>query len=267
MFTFIFMCMWISLGDSMADPIKPLFADKSVTEGDTVTLSCSYKDFTQMVGNLHWYRQYPKSKPEFLLYIYPGGSLSENIPPGLFADVHKDIKQVDLSISSAAVSDSVIYYCALQSTVTGNPAALYKNFNTVMLFQLDYLFSSLSFLHFTMGTEAADSIEPDQPSSSSTEGSSITLSCTYTGLPYNLQWYYHKPGSKPEFMGLIRRSTKDVTYAEPTDPRLSINLNTEDMKVELKISSAAVTDSALCYCAMEPTVTATPVMLHKNSLM
>ncbi|XP_062849573.1 uncharacterized protein LOC134311836 [Trichomycterus rosablanca] len=133
MFTFIFMCMWISLGDSTTDPIKPLDPHKSVTEGGTVTLSCSYKDFTDRVNNLQWYRQYPKSKPEFLISTLPFGDPSKNIPLRLSAKGHQDLKQVDLNISSAAVSNSVIYYCALQPTVTGNTAALYKNLNTDVL--------------------------------------------------------------------------------------------------------------------------------------
>ncbi|KAK3505845.1 hypothetical protein QTP70_019504 [Hemibagrus guttatus] len=129
MFSVIFMCLWLSLGDSMADSIKPLFTHKAVDEGDDVTLSCSYSG---TVRNLQWYRQYPKSKPDFLLYILENGDLSPNIPPRMSAKV-KD-KQVDLIISSAAVSDSALYYCALQPTVTGNPAALYKNLHTDLLY-------------------------------------------------------------------------------------------------------------------------------------
>ncbi|KAK3505895.1 hypothetical protein QTP70_019342, partial [Hemibagrus guttatus] len=43
MFTVIFMCLWLSLGDSMADSIEPLFTHKVVDEGDDVILSCKYE--------------------------------------------------------------------------------------------------------------------------------------------------------------------------------------------------------------------------------
>ncbi|KAK3519553.1 hypothetical protein QTP86_016878, partial [Hemibagrus guttatus] len=43
MFTVIFICLWFSLGDSMADSIKPLFTHKAVEEGDNITLSCRYE--------------------------------------------------------------------------------------------------------------------------------------------------------------------------------------------------------------------------------
>ncbi|KAK1787177.1 hypothetical protein P4O66_017030 [Electrophorus voltai] len=127
MFTITLLCVWISLGNSMADPIEPLFPNKAVFQGDKVTLSCSYKEFSGNIRNLHWYRQYPQSGPEFLLYIYPSGSKSKPLPPRLSADVEQNLKRVDLLIFSAAVSDSALYYCALEPTVTGNPAMLYKN--------------------------------------------------------------------------------------------------------------------------------------------
>jgi len=95
--------------------------------GDAVNLSCSYKDYTGTVNSLQWYRQYPRSKPEFLLYIFPHGVMSEDRPDRFSAKVHQDIKQVDLKISSAVQADSAVYYCALVPTVTGNLTVSYKN--------------------------------------------------------------------------------------------------------------------------------------------
>ncbi|KAI5611810.1 hypothetical protein C0J50_9217, partial [Silurus asotus] len=116
--------------DSTADPIEPLSTHKVVDEGENETLSCSYTKFSGTVNNLFWYRHYPKAYPKFLLYINPFGGKTNPMPPRLDAAVDKNKKQVDLIISSAAVSDSDLYYCALRSTVTGNPATLYKNLHT-----------------------------------------------------------------------------------------------------------------------------------------
>ncbi|KAI4903989.1 hypothetical protein NFI96_009672, partial [Prochilodus magdalenae] len=111
--------------ETSAQTIDPLVGEVQLPEGDDLTLSCNY---TSRDSNdvLQWYRQSPGSSPEFLLYIYPSGVMSEPLPPRMSAEV-KDNKRVDLKISSAAVSDSVLYYCALRPTVTGNPDTLYRN--------------------------------------------------------------------------------------------------------------------------------------------
>ncbi|KAI5103504.1 hypothetical protein C0J45_7085, partial [Silurus meridionalis] len=116
-------------GDSMADSIEPLFTHKVVDEGDNVILSCKFEVTTGGTNTyLHWYKQDSKSKPVFLLNIHESGKYkSDPISPRLDIEVDKNEKQVHLIISSAAVSDSDLYYCALRPTVTGNPAALYKN--------------------------------------------------------------------------------------------------------------------------------------------
>ncbi|KAI5615845.1 hypothetical protein C0J50_10731, partial [Silurus asotus] len=111
-------------GDSMGDSIEPLSTHKAVDEGDDVTLSCNYE--TSNTGTVpHWYRQQPKSKSVFFLYIDLFGGKTKPMPPRLDAEVDKTNKTVDLIISSAAVSDSDLYYCALLPTVIENPAALY----------------------------------------------------------------------------------------------------------------------------------------------
>uniref|UniRef100_A0A4W4EDI9 Ig-like domain-containing protein n=1 Tax=Electrophorus electricus TaxID=8005 RepID=A0A4W4EDI9_ELEEL len=100
--------------------IKPLERIKHVSEGDPVTLSCS---FSTIGGDyLQWYRQYPSSRPEFLLFN------NDPILSRITAEVikAKDESHVNLTISSAAVSDSALYYCAMEPTVTENPATLYK---------------------------------------------------------------------------------------------------------------------------------------------
>ncbi|KAI4871790.1 hypothetical protein NFI96_020447 [Prochilodus magdalenae] len=108
----------------VSQSISPLEEKVDVVEGETVTLSCRY-EYSGATPYLYWYLQSPRSSPEFLLRII-SGSQSE-IRGQLKAEVDVKNKRVDLKISSAAVSDSVLYYCALEPTVTGNPDTLYRN--------------------------------------------------------------------------------------------------------------------------------------------
>uniref|UniRef100_A0AAZ3Q075 Ig-like domain-containing protein n=1 Tax=Oncorhynchus tshawytscha TaxID=74940 RepID=A0AAZ3Q075_ONCTS len=88
------------------------------SERDRVTLFCNY---TSSGVTLLWYRQYPKSAPQLLVMEYA------DITPGFTLNHDKNAKRTDLKISSAEVTDSAMYYCALRPTVTGNPETLYKN--------------------------------------------------------------------------------------------------------------------------------------------
>ncbi|KAI4888252.1 hypothetical protein NFI96_032430 [Prochilodus magdalenae] len=107
-----------------AQTIDPLVGEVQLPEGDDLTLSCNYN--TSSTNDvLQWYRQSPGSSPEFLLRIVSGSKAESS--GRLKAEVDVKNKHVDLKISSAAVSDSVLYYCALQPTVTGNPDTLYRN--------------------------------------------------------------------------------------------------------------------------------------------
>ncbi|KAJ8362033.1 hypothetical protein AAFF_G00401720, partial [Aldrovandia affinis] len=83
------------------------------------------------------------------------------------------------------------------------------------------------------------------------EGSNVTLSCNYTGSAYSLHWYHQYPRSKPAFLILVIESSNHITKAVPPHPRLSVKLDKENKRVDLELSSAVVTDSALYYCALE----------------
>ncbi|KAL0201020.1 hypothetical protein M9458_004207, partial [Cirrhinus mrigala] len=67
-----------------------------------------------------WYRQYPGSKPENIIFHTEGNNQSEPNDKGN--------KFMNLSIYSTVLDDSALYFCALVPTVTGNTTALYKNF-------------------------------------------------------------------------------------------------------------------------------------------
>ena len=78
-----------------------------------------------------WYRQYPGEPPQFLLYISGLGNnrTAESLGSDkrFSTELTEEKTGVDLKISSVAVTDSALYYCALQPTVTGNIGSLYKN--------------------------------------------------------------------------------------------------------------------------------------------
>ncbi len=125
--------LWVSLikklngcfaEETCAQSITPLENKALKSEGEKVTLSCKYDG---AVDILHWYRQYPGSKPEFLTYIYPHGATSDPLPDRLTPKVDKNNNLVSLEISDAEVTDSALYYCALTPTMTGNSTTLYKN--------------------------------------------------------------------------------------------------------------------------------------------
>uniref|UniRef100_A0A3Q3LTF2 Ig-like domain-containing protein n=1 Tax=Labrus bergylta TaxID=56723 RepID=A0A3Q3LTF2_9LABR len=85
----------------------------------------------------------------------------------------------------------------------------------------------------------------------------VTLGCTFkTTNPYpNLFWYRQKMGDFPKYM--LRCYSKDV-YKAPefqTDKLMLFNAAINGTSIPLKIQKLQLTDSAVYYCALEPTVT------------
>ncbi|KAL0201045.1 hypothetical protein M9458_004232, partial [Cirrhinus mrigala] len=106
----------------VSEVITPVIDSKFALEGDNVTLSCNYSGSARGV---QWYRQYAGSPLQFLI-LEDSGVITEANPriPGIKINHRKKEIHVDLEISSAKVSDSALYYCALRPTVTGNTITL-----------------------------------------------------------------------------------------------------------------------------------------------
>uniref|UniRef100_A0A669CWU2 Ig-like domain-containing protein n=1 Tax=Oreochromis niloticus TaxID=8128 RepID=A0A669CWU2_ORENI len=107
------LCFFLFPGLTAGDSITPQQAEVTETEGESVKLTCSYETTDSDVW-LFWYKHHSDLEaPQFILYK---GFIHE-----------REKKEFHLEISSAAVTDSAVYYCALQPTVTGNTKTLYKN--------------------------------------------------------------------------------------------------------------------------------------------
>ena len=102
--------------------------DVTAAEGGSVTLNCSYEISAYSNAYLFWYRQEKNTFPKYILRRDSTGT-EENAPE--FSKERFDAelkgKSVNLKIQKLHPSDSAVYYCALQPTVTGNTKTLYKN--------------------------------------------------------------------------------------------------------------------------------------------
>uniref|UniRef100_A0A3B3C237 Ig-like domain-containing protein n=1 Tax=Oryzias melastigma TaxID=30732 RepID=A0A3B3C237_ORYME len=87
------------------------------------------------------------------------------------------------------------------------------------------------------------------------EGDSVTLNCTFqtsSSNPY-LFWYKQEVNSYPKYM--LRRDTYGTKDNAPEFHEDRFVAEVKDKSVPLKIQNLHVSDSAVYYCALRPTVT------------
>ena len=111
--------------------LTPVEQRENSLEGTSVTLSYPLSQIATGNDYFFWYRQYPGEPPQFLLSISGFGinKTAESLGSDkrFSTELTEEKTGVDLKISSVAVTDSALYYCALRPTVTGNTDSLYKN--------------------------------------------------------------------------------------------------------------------------------------------
>uniref|UniRef100_A0A3Q3F1D4 Ig-like domain-containing protein n=1 Tax=Labrus bergylta TaxID=56723 RepID=A0A3Q3F1D4_9LABR len=101
---------------------------------------------------------------------------------------------------------------------------------------------TVKYMSFSLGS-SEELVTPFREVMMAVDGENATLSCNYSGSANYLCWYQQKSGSSPQL--LIGE------YSEKIE-KLSTRHDKQSNEFHLEISSAALTDSAVYYCALQP---------------
>ncbi|KAK0142923.1 T cell receptor alpha variable 3 [Merluccius polli] len=231
--------------------------DVIITEGHTVSLRCNFET-TDTNAYLFWYKQDINDFPRFshALRMEEDLMLQSSTKTDLMP---KSKTSVPLRIQNLQLSDSALYYCGLKPTVTGNTDSLYKNLLSTKHTSLSPETRRQTLLtkhinssqHDCEGDSYQQTVHSIQYRVQALQGDKVTLSCNYSSAN-SFFWYLQYPSSHPQL--LIKEYTELSGFTLKKDKEM----------FHLEISSAVVTDSALYYCAVRPTVTGNTDSLYKN---
>ncbi|KAL3989147.1 hypothetical protein ACER0C_013465 [Sarotherodon galilaeus] len=110
------------------DNVLQAKGEETAAAGGTVTLGCQYES-SLTAPSLFWYKQDGNNSPKFILsrVSRDDGNTADEFKERFSSTLDSSIRSVPLKIQKLQLSDSAVYYCALQPTVTGNTKTLYKN--------------------------------------------------------------------------------------------------------------------------------------------
>ncbi|KAL7386341.1 hypothetical protein ABVT39_007031 [Epinephelus coioides] len=223
----------------------------------------------------YWYRQYPGKPPEFILHHSGTGAILNQRIPGLTIKVDQNL--INMNISSAAVTDSAVYYCAratlssrrcttsaLCSTIQSIRSAAVKR--TILTLNVEHQLVSPVDLNLVVEMEhwlwiilaalffgliAGDKISPVQDEVSQREGQSVTLTCQYetTSNTPVLSWYrHHSDLQAPQF--ILWKGARNYRREHISDDKKYKSETSQD-STKLTIKNLTLADTALYYCALE----------------
>lgn len=106
-------------------------------------------------------------------------------------------------------------------------------------------------------------ITPVQTEAYAKHGDKVKLSCVYSSV-FSIHWYRQYPASTPQFLFFSLQNN-----GKPENIRLemSMELNEENHSTDLEIFSVNVSDEAIYYCALKPTVRENTSALYKNLIL
>ncbi|TRZ04264.1 hypothetical protein DNTS_029948 [Danionella cerebrum] len=238
------------------DKVDQLDKEVSEAEGNSLTLKCKYET-DSVQENLFWYIQRTNEMPKYILRRSKfGGENGTEFQERFQSELSSN--SVPLRIQDVRVSDSAVYYCALRPTETKpktDPLQEHRQRHSMRTNSKTHSVRSRAAVYGNV-------VKPSQTEVFAVEGSSVTLSCSFTssgGSDY-LYWYRQHGKSRPKYLVLTYRAATKAVRSD-VDPRFTVNIPKKE-HVDLLLSTAALSDSAVYYCALQPTMKGNPSSLH-----
>ncbi|XP_034038531.1 uncharacterized protein LOC117521332 [Thalassophryne amazonica] len=186
-------------------------------EGSTTTLEYKYHKTADGTDSFFWYRQYPGKPPEFLLFI------SDDVDEGQDGSE----SQCSSSLSSPLTAD------------------------------MKHWLTNILILTLWLECKGEDRVIQRTADVIAAEGHHVTLQCSFETSdpsPY-LFWYQQELNGSPKFMLKRDKFGTRRNAAEFNKERFDAEVN--KTSVDLKIQKLQLRDSAVYYCALQPTMTKT----------
>ncbi|XP_048035829.1 T cell receptor alpha chain MC.7.G5-like [Megalobrama amblycephala] len=119
------------------------------------------------------------------------------------------------------------------------------------------------FTLFILECRSEDTVDQPDKHVTEAEGRSVTLQCKYKtdSVQEDLFWYIQRANDFPKY--ILRRSKYGGENGTEFQERFHSELSSNS--VPLKIKDLRVSDSAVYYCALRPTVTGNTSDLYKNN--
>ncbi|KAK0151627.1 T cell receptor alpha variable 3 [Merluccius polli] len=213
----LFLLLVCKLTGVYSEDLTHMKNEENSLDGTIVTLSYNFSRTAASGDYFFWYRQYPGDAPQYLMYISGLGTIRTAESLGsdkrFSTKLTEDKTGVDLKISSAVVTDSALYYCAVRPTCKGEDRVIQTREDVI-----------------------------------ATEGHTVSLRCTFetTGS------FCHALRMEKDLM--LQSSTK------------TFDAQIQNTSVPLRIQNLQLSDSALYYCGLRPTVTGNTDSLYQQTI-
>ncbi|KAK0144433.1 T cell receptor alpha variable 3 [Merluccius polli] len=245
----LFLLLVCKLTGVYSEDLTHMKNEENSLDGTTVTLSYNFSRTAASGDYFFWYRQYPGDAPQYLMYISGLGYIRTAESLGsdkrFSTKLTEDKTGVDLKISSAVVTDSALYYCAVRPTL---------------------IHSLISICCSSPECKGEDRVIQTREDVIATEGHTVSLRCTFetTGTNAYLFWYKQDVNDFPRF--ILSRFTygEGLNAAEFNKDRFDAQIR--NTSVPLRIQNLQLSDSALYYCGLRPTVTGNTDSLYQQTV-